>query len=200
MMKRVVLISVALIVVAYFVNSFLENKKKEAGEKAQAERIEKATRAALAQLVERTNAFANWDKILSKGEPLRMEPILTIELERLWLTGRPILFGGAIKDIAKIDEDNYRVEVEKSMFNGFEHRFETELLLSLKCQKQKIDLFLAENSNLFKDYGLNNGIAVIASIDEIETKLVPGAEIGSEIKVGKGKCIDIIYTGTMEFQ
>ena len=48
MMKRAIWIIVALLVAAYFVNSCLENKSKKDAQKAEAERIEKATKAAVA--------------------------------------------------------------------------------------------------------------------------------------------------------
>ncbi len=105
-MKRAIWIIVILLISAYFVNSYLENRAKREAEKAEAERIEKTIKAAVAQLVERTNAVHNWEKELCKGGQFRLEPILTIELERLWLTDRPILFVGSIKDISTINQDN----------------------------------------------------------------------------------------------
>jgi len=100
MIKRVVVIILVLLVGAYFANSHLENKAKEKAKKAEAVKIEKITKAAVAKLVDRTNAVTNWKKILLKGQEFRLEPILTVELEQLWLTGRPILFFGSIGDIA----------------------------------------------------------------------------------------------------
>ncbi len=141
--------------------------------------------------MKRTNAVDNWEEDLRRGKQFRLEPILTVELERLWLTDRPILFAGAIKDIATIDKETYRMEIEGS---------QSELRLSLQCQKRMIDLFLKEHPNLFKeDYVLKNDVAVIADIDEIETKIVSGS-VGEteEIKVGKGKCIDLLYTGNVQ--
>jgi len=78
----------------------------------------------------------------------------------------------------------------------------TELRLSLKCPKQKIDSILTEHPDLFK-FNVStfaNGFAVIAGIDKIETKIISGTEGGSrEIKIGQGQCIDILYTGMIVF-
>jgi len=190
MTKRVIWIIVIILITGYFINNYLENKAKKEAEKTETERIEKDRKEAIAQLVKRTNAVDNWEKDLNKGKQFRLEPILTVELERLWLTNRPILFIGDIKDIATIDEKTYRVKMERSSFIG------TELQLILQCQKQTIDTFLKEHPDLFKDYDLKNGVAVIAEIDEIETKTVSGSEgEKEEIKVGKGKCVDILYRG-----
>jgi hypothetical protein len=198
-MKRAIWIFLTLLMSAYFVNSYLENKAKREAEKAEEKRIEKTIKAAVAQLVERNNAVHNWEKELSKGEKFRLEPILTIELERLWLTDRPILFVGSIKDISTIDQDNYRIKIKRNLFSSFKYMFETELQLLLQCPKQKVDSFLKDYPDLFKDFGYKNGVAVVADINETETIIVPGSEgEREEIKIGKGKCIDILYTGHVQ--
>lgn len=200
MMKRAIWIIVIILIGGYFVNNYLEKKARKKAEDAEAKRIEETTKASVAEMVARTNAIDTWEKALNKGEKFRLERILTIELERLWLTERPILFIGAIKDVVTIDKENYRIEIERRLFSSLEHMFGTELQLTLQCSKQKVDLFLTEHPNLFKDFGFKNGVAVVADIDEIDTKLVSGTEgERQEIKVGKGKCIDMIYTGDVKF-
>jgi len=197
MMKRAIWIIVIILIGGYFVNNYLEKKARKKAEDAEAKRIEEITKASVAEMVARTNAIDTWEKALSKGEKFRLERILTVELERLWLTERPILFIGAIKDVVTLDKENYRIEIKRSLFNSL---FRTELQLVLQCPKQKVDLFLKEHPNLFKDFGFKNGVAVVADIDEIETKLVSGPEREIEyIKIGKGKCIDMIYTGNVKF-
>jgi len=200
MMKRAIWIIVIILIGGYFVNNYLEKKTRKKAEDAEAKRIEETTKASVAEMVARTNAIDTWEKALSKGEKFRLELILTVELERLWLTERPILFIGAIKDVVTLDKENYRIEIERSLFSSLQHMFGTELQLVLQCPKQKVDLFLKEHPNLFKDFGFKNGVAVVADIDEIDTKLVSGAEREREyIKIGKGKCIDMIYMGDVKF-
>lgn len=198
MMKRAIAIIVVLLIGAYFVNLYIENKKKEYAKKAEKERIEIATREAVSQLVERTNAIANWEKDLSQGDKFRVTPILTVELERLWLTDRPIIFFGTIKDIATSDHDNYRIEIERSFLSNIDYPFSTELQLSLQCPKSRVDSFLRDHPDLLKEP--LSGVAIIADIDKIETKIVNGSEgEQEEIKIGKGKCIDMLYTGVVRF-
>ncbi len=52
--------------------------------------------------------------------------------------------------------------------------FGTELLLSLLSGKVKVEFFLKEHPDLFKDYGSINGVAVIARINSIRTIYVLG--------------------------
>lgn len=200
MMKKVLWIIVALAVGAYFVNSYLENKVKREAERAEAKRIEEATRTTVSAIVSRTGAVDDWERRLSKGERFRSEPILTVELEQLWLQNRPILFVGAIKDIATYDESHYTVLVERSLFSSFDYMFGTELQLSLRATKPRIDSFLEEHPGLFKDYGFNNGVAIIADVKAIQSAYVPGEEGGrDEVKIGKGELVDIIFSGDVQF-
>lgn len=199
-MKKIVWIIIVVAVGGYFINSYMENKAKREAERAKEEKIALATKTAVSQMASRANAVTDWETNLSKGDKFRFEPILTIELERLWLQQRPILFIGAIKDIATHDQSHYTVLVERSLFGSFEYMFGTELQLSLISEKDRLDTFLKEHSELFKDNGFKNGIAVVAHIDSIRTAYVPGEEgEREEVKVGDGKLVDILYTGDITF-
>jgi len=199
-MKKIICILVALVVGGYFVNSYLENKANREAKEAEAKRIELSIKSSVAQMVSRTGAIDDWEKRLGKGENFRFEPILTIELEGLWLQNHPILFIGAVKDIATHDQTQYKVSVERSLFGSFEYMFDTELQLSLLSRKEQIDSFLQKHPGLFKNYGLNNGVAVVAHINAIRTIYVPGEEGGrEEIKIGDGELLDILFTGDVQF-
>lgn len=198
-MKKIICIIAALAIAGYFVNSYLDNKAKREAKRAEAKRIEQTIKSAVAEMVSRTAAVNDWEPRLSKGERFRFEPILTVELERLWLGNQPILFIGVIKDIATHNELHYTVLVERS-FVSFKYIFGTELQLSLLSTKQRIDTFLEKNPNLFKNYGFNNGVAVIARVNSIRTTYVSGEEgKREEVKIGDGELVDILYTGKVRF-
>lgn len=170
----------------------LKGRLKEEAEKAESERVTQTIKSAVAESVSRTRAIHDWESRLSRGERFRSEPILTVELERIWLQNRPILFIGSIKDIATHDESRYRVTVERSIFGSFDHMFDTELELSLLSTKEQIDSLLKKHPDLFEDYGFNNGVAVVARIDTIRTIYVSSQEGGrDEVKVGNGELIDV---------
>ena len=184
----------------YLVNSYLGKRAKREAERAEAKRIEQTIRSSLAEMVSRTNAVDGWDRLLSKGERFRFEPILTVELEKLWLTNRPILFIGAIKDIATHNESHYTVLIERSLLGSFDYMFNTELQLSLLSPKQRIDSFLKQHPDLFKEYGFNNSIAVIARINAIRTIYISGEERArDEVKIGNGVLVDILFSGNIQF-
>jgi integrase len=97
--KRVLLFGVAIAVGALFYYQYVQNTERKTLEKAEWDRAKRETVEGISRLVAETNAVDDWERQLSKGKKYRLEPILTIELERLWMSGRPILFLGAIDDI-----------------------------------------------------------------------------------------------------
>lgn len=199
-MRKIVWAIIAVSVVAYFVNSYTVNKAKREAEKAEAERVERVTKAAVTEMATRTNAISDWEESLSKGEKFRFEPILTVELERLWLQKKPILFIGSIKDVASHDGTRYEVSVERSLYGSFDYMFGTELQLSLLSKKEYVDAFLKNHPNIFKDFGFNNGVAVVARINGIKTTTVLGEEgEREEVKMGVGELVEILYTGDVKF-
>ena len=195
MMKRAIWILIVIVVGAYFANNHFENRARRKAKEAEAEKVKQARKDAVARLVTRTNAFDQWEKDLSKGRRIRPDPILTIELERLWLQDRPILFIGTISDIATSNEENYTVEIQRALLINAPYLFSTNLQLDLQCSKQKVDLFLKAHPNLFLGYDFKNVdvVAVVAKINKIETKTVAGSEGQEEkTKIGKGRCIDMV--------
>lgn len=198
-MKRIVWIIAALIAVGYFGNSYMENQARREAARAEEKRIEQAIKSAVSQMVVRTKAITDWDVKLTKGDRFRLEPILTLELEQLWLQQRPILFAGTIKDIATHDKSRYVVSLERGLI-GSERMFGTELRLSLIFPKALIDPFVKEHPELFKDYAFDNGVAVIARIDSITTAYLSGEEgKRDEVKNGHGELLEITYIRDVTF-
>lgn len=199
-MRKIVLVIMTAAVVGYFINSYIVIKSEQEAKKAEAERVHNATKAAVSQMATQKNAISDWEETLSNGESFRFEPILTIELERLWLQQRPILFIGSIKDIATYDNSQYSVSVERSFYGSLEYMFGTELQLSLLSEKEYIDSFLKNYPELFKDYGFKNAVAVVARINNIKTKTVLEADGERvEVKVGVGELVEILYMGDVIF-
>jgi hypothetical protein len=199
MVRRIVLTMVIALIAVYVMYNYLENRAKEERKKAEAKKTEEKIKVSVSEMVKRTNAIDNWEEKLSKGKNIRMAPIMTVELDHLWINDRPILFVGSIKDITSESHDNYIVEIKQTLFNS-KYFFGTELLLNLKCSKTKIDSFLRVHPDIFKNYGLINGVAVIAYIKNIETRTFLDKEDETrEVKIGKGNLIDILYVGNVLF-
>ena len=199
-MKKVLLAIVLIAFVAHFVNSHIQEQARRNAERAEAALIEQMTKSTVSEMISRTNSSDDWEEILSQGESFRSAPILTVELERLWLQNRPILFIGTIKDIATYDDAHYSLIIERSIFGSLEHMFETELQLSLLADIDQIDRLLHEHPELLEVYGFNNGVAVAAQIESIETIRYPGEERRLwETKVGHAELVEMLYTGGVFF-
>lgn len=195
-MKKFVWVIIVLLVGGYFVNSYIENKAKRKAEQEKEQRVEQTLRSSVEKMVSRTNSISEWESSLSKGETYRLSPILTVELEKLWLSGRPILFVGTIKDISTYDKIRYTVLFERNLLSSLNNMFSTELQLSLLVPKKKIDAFLKNHPKLFKGVGFNNGSVVIAKVKSIKTDYYIGNEgVREEIKIGQGELIDILFIG-----
>ena len=197
-MKRIAWITVAAAVVAYFANSHATKKARREVVRVEEERKNQTTKTAVSQMTLRTNAVSDWEASLSNGKRFRLEPILTIELEKLWLQQRPILFTGPIRDIATRSESEYAVSIDKAPYSRF--MFMGDLQLSLHCNKSLIDSLLDDYPDLFKNHGRRNSVAVVAHVNSISSFSILDEEgYREEIKVGDGELLDIIYIGDVTF-
>lgn len=194
MVKKAFWVLVAIAILGYLANNYIENKARQEAERATALERESAINAAVAKMVTSTNAKDDWDERLSKGERIRLGNILTVELEKLWIGDRPILFDGSIDDISTIDENKYRVIISRNIFSS--PMFLIDLSLDLQCDRAMIDPILKSHPELFEDLGLNNRVAVVAKINSIRTDYRTDEEgEKNEKRIGQGSCVDIVFTG-----
>ena len=196
---KLIWVVVAVAIGVFFVNKFLDDRAKSDSRSAELLRMEQETKAVVSKMAADSNAVTDWDKRLSKDEKYRMSPVLTIELEQLWQGDRPILFLGSIKDISSGVGGDYLVLMERGLFTS-DPMFATELRLSLRAPKALIDPYLAKYPKLFAGSDFNNGVAVVAKVQAINTSDERG-EDGKrvEVKTGLGELIEIQYTGAVFF-
>ena len=191
------LISVIVILVLYAGYIFLNEEKSAIKEAQKAQHMEeqRKIRAAVAQMVSRTNANTDWEKTLLHGQNYRPGTILTVELESLWLQSRPILFHGLVKDISTMDNTQYVVVLKRSVFNN-KNMFDTELHLSLNASKEQVDSL---RSRISEDWE-NPGFAVVARINSIRsTSYLDADGFGVDVRIGNGDLIDFRHIGFVEF-
>ena len=189
MLKRVIWSCIAIALISWFVQSNIENKRIQEEEKQQAEAIRDAANA----LGRAHGVTSDWVNTLSG---YKFKSILSVELERVWINNGPILFWGSLEDISTLDENHYEVVFKRSRSASRASRFRTELRLSLRAGKSLIDSFMQSNPDFPEHYRFNNGVAVVARIDEIYSNHVADPECGiTDIKTGGGELLDLIYTG-----
>ena len=187
-------ILLGLLIGGYSINSYFINKAVRDATKADSVKKELVIKNSINELVATTGAINNWEKLLGKGEEFRLEPIMSLELEELWIQNRPILFIGSIKDIATYNETLYTLTVERGLLTRSDFEFSTVLQLSLLASKHQIDNLLTQHPSIFKDYDLINNVAVIAKVKRIKTSELLNEETGrEEIKIGEGELVDVLY-------
>src|SRR5690606_4491802 len=81
LMRRVVSIAIILLVVGYFVNSCVQEERKETKARLEEEVKEQKVRDAVLGLQKRTGASAAWVDSLEGERHRRRDPVLTVELE-----------------------------------------------------------------------------------------------------------------------
>ena len=195
-LKKLKWILLGLLIGAYTINTYFVNKAANEAKQIESNRKQQVIKDSINELVSSTSAIENWEESLGKGEAYRLEPIMTVELEQLWLQGKPILFIGDIKDIATYDDNFYTLSLERGLFSSSDFEFSTELQLSLSAPKQKIDTLLDLHPDLFKRSAFDNNIAVVAQVQNIQSKTKSGEEgAHQEDKIGVGELIDILYIG-----
>ena len=180
-------IGMTISIAVYLYNASVQNAERENAKKTERERIKRERSATIAQLVKDTNAITDWDKRLSKGQIYRSGPIFTVELEQLWMSGRPILFLGAIDDIKTFDTNAYTVVLSMSSISSF--MFDTQLRLSLQCNRSVIDPLLSSNPEL-----IASDVAVIANVTAIRAENVENPEGANQAaRIGEGSCLHVLY-------
>jgi Tfp pilus assembly protein PilO len=105
---RLIFVRIILAIFAYLVNGYLERIAREKADRERRESIERSVKASVSKMVSQYDALSDWKEKLSQTKSLKTEKILSIDLERLWLVERPILFVGSIQDISTIDGQSYR--------------------------------------------------------------------------------------------
>jgi len=211
-MKRiasVLLVVLAVAVGAYYAYSHFEGeaKKRERQKVEDATDVErqKSVQAELTKMTSKFGAIEDWGKQLNEKEGSSKDDfkrfrIFTIELEELWLTDKPILFKGRIKDIYSLDRNTYAVWL--SLYRQSDS--ETQLALSLECPKTMIDSFLSAHPVKSLTHSFQSEVAVIAKINKIGRSWHRNECVDSydnlnveekQTKVGFGQCLDIMFIG-----
>jgi hypothetical protein len=194
MWKRILIGLVVIAAAAFCVIYLIRHEFTSPGKKSEAAARRSVTQVVSSDLVQKNSASDTWDQELCQGQPARLTPVLTMELEKVWLTDRPILFVGKIVDIKTEDKDNDRLIIDRDAFWAAtlsRPLLKAALRISVLCPKATVDSFVAANPDYLDPA---NGIAVVAKIEAVETAAeAPGGAGGpGPVKIGQGRCVDLM--------
>jgi len=175
--------------------------KRNAEKKAELKTTEEKNfaKSKISDMALRNSAFVDWGEALDKN--LAKNPVVaTIDLEKLLVSKRPILFTGALIDISSYTSTYYKL-LFQNQWNATDHInsevFDMNFQFELLCQKSRMDSFLKKyklstpQGMLLKDekFAVISKITRIRSSHQTEDKSPPWS-----IRIGEGELIDILPT------
>ncbi len=164
----------------------------------QRDRADQETQESVQRLVRATNADDQWSQRLTRDTNGRMSPVLTIELEKVWCTGRPILFVGTLTDVRSHADGTYEVVVQYSIVVTPRYFFADDLQLRLEADTNTIDAFLAKRSSAGAENFID-GVAVVAEVSRVVSESVYASNGWKFRREGRGRLLAIMETGQTEF-
>ena len=114
--------------------------------------------------------------------------LMTFQLEKLWITPKPILFLGEIEDIQR-EGKGYNIKIKNSFH---EPSLFFEINLSISCPAGLTEGFVRYMEEHKEEYDFEKPIAIITKISSVvtEKKLSDGKM--SDVKVGIGQCVALL--------
>ena len=144
----------------------------------------------VADMANRANAISDWPELLAGGKKIRATPIMTAELQKLWLSSRPVLFVGNVQDVAISDDGTHKITLTYNNFSSQPMLMGSEVRVILSC-KEEFATQLMKTMKSEKYPKVWADAAVIASIERLGRSTEKDAE-GDTVAVltGIGKCKD----------
>jgi hypothetical protein len=173
--------------------AFLYRQRKDAEAEARREAKRAAVVNTVRALADRHGADSRWIYELVKGHKdfIRISDVRTIELERLWVTPRPIVFTGWVADIASGGWGGRPVVTVKydEELNP-RYAIMTRLLLRLEV-RDAARLVELERLAADEDFQFFGSVAFVAQIDRVESAAWPVEDGEYETAmVGVGTLVD----------
>ena len=143
------------------------------------------------------NAITDWGEVISGGN-LKLAPsIHTGTMQRVWLSGRPILFIGKVKDYSMNSNGVYLITLKSDILTRYEfpflHKEWSKVMLSsfemqVACPEKKVDLVrhILENTIEFGGPQIA-AIVQVTSLNKIESN----GESSQKFS-GLSYCLDLI--------
>ena len=143
-------------------------------------------KAQIKKLEIKYDALINWPEGLVNANEFRDRPIFTIELQKLWIDTKPIIFIGNLIDISRIEKNKVEVTIKFDKFR--EHLILDSLFIKLTCDSAKAEKIVSEAPNL--DNYLSSNIVAVAKIKTVESFLEAGKQ--EKLLTGFGECLELI--------
>jgi len=165
----------------------LQDRRKE----EKASQRKRTMQIEISQFIARNGANSSWESELLKQEENRLGRVLTIDIQKYWISDQPIYFLGGITDLSSINSSSYNLRIYKNNLYSADFNF-TNLELDLVAPREMIDAFLSKHPNFSKENSFISQIAVVAKINKIITRNLQDGDI---VTIGQGEAIDLLWVG-----
>ena len=194
-MRKIVYSLLGVLAVSFVITYLVLSARQSnlAAEKFQSQRDQKQSdvAAAIELVAVKDHADIGWPEKLSRGNKVVIAPLLTAELQNVWVTERPILFIGKLADIVKNPDGSYQLTIEyaanqhRSIFVG------SELQLDLKCNGVVVDSLVELKAANRK--ALWTEVAITANILTVKSTSVLAGDGNAKMGLtGYGTCISVM--------
>ncbi len=151
-----------------------------------------AQRSRVVALATKHNADIGWPHVLAGNGSIRVSALQSMELQNVWLAGKPILFIARTDDIAKSTTERGGYVVRLT-YDGYAHNatfLGTKLQLLLTCSHESLYAALAQIMKPDR-FSLGANVAVVAAIDSVnEAPSVIKDESTEKVLQGTGRCLE----------
>jgi len=192
-MFRYVIGFLIVVGLGYWAYSSWQERVETEGKRLEQEARCEVLRNSVAEMAAKSNAVTNWPASLASGKRSRRSPVLTAELQKLWVIERPILFIGNIKDITINKDGTYQVIVEHNCTGNRPIFLYNNIRISLRCPESlATPLLQAVRSEQTLRHFAN--AAVTGVIERIVTTSENDSDGDtSNVLTGVGKCVNALY-------
>jgi hypothetical protein len=192
MKSRYLLGLIAVLGLAYICHYWWDAERVAKERQAARDARRQAQYESIIEMAKKANAITDWLESLASEKGLRASPIMTYELQRLWLVDRPVLFIGKIIDIVRNHDGTYQINVRQEKFGGPIIILHNEIRLILTCQESlAVKMTNSVRANKFSRPWAD--FAVIATIEKIERSIEKGDDESSvTVQSGIGRCVDAL--------
>jgi hypothetical protein len=171
---------------------YLQHQREQHRDQAAAE-AESAMVRNLRDVVLKFDANSRWPHTLAGTEGIRVNPILSIELQRIWMTGTPILFVGRLDDVALNEDGRFRVSARREPWLTGSPMLKENMQLTVICPAEIAEPLIAAATGA-RYPPFYPDVALVTNIESVSPTTQPDLEGQSERAFSVlGTCLSAHY-------
>ena len=191
-MPRYLLAIAVLIGLGFWMYSARQDRTEQELQQKVLEQRQQALTVSVKAMASQADASTGWAARLAGGDKVRQSPILSAELQEVWVPHRSILFVGLVEDIVKNEDGSFQVKIAydslgEYMFLG------NSIRVNLRCPASVSTPLLTALKSHPRSM-VTPDIAAIATIESIvSTSERDSNGQATLVLTGNGSCNNTLY-------